>query len=290
MSVIINPNLNNYYIVIGGDAAPVSLKSIKFLNPYDFSLKVGEIKDLELVIDPPEAINYIDINDIKWVSSNESVLTVDSTGIVTAKSEGTAKIAAKYRRHIASVTCKVINPIKFADPKTKKLCLKLWDKNGDGEISYSEAEKVTFIPQIFANSKITSFNELQYFKNVKNISPSAFEGCSYLSSITLPKNIETIGKHAFYDCDSLTQIVLPASLNNIGFESFANCENLTYVVSNSKTPPIGSHMFGDDDPKLYSIKVPSNSRDIYCSHPSWEEYRSYINNVGFDYTFDFYLG
>ena len=289
MSIIINPHLKDYYIMIGGDSATVKVQKMYFEEPYDFNIKVGNTKELNVIIEPPEAINYIDYSDIKWTSSNPKVASVDSDGIVTGLSEGKTKITVKIRRYTTSINCTVVDAIQFADENTKKLCLKLWDKNGDGELSYAEAAKVTFIPQIFANSQIKSFNELKYFKNVQSISPGAFQGCKELAYITFPKNIQTIGKQAFYDCDALTEITLPTNLKNIGYESFANCENLTYIVSPSKTPPKGSYMFGNDDPKLYSIKVPSSVRDIYCDDPGWSEYRSYINPTGFDYTFDFYL-
>lgn len=40
-------------------------------------------------------------------------------------------------------------PIEFADANVKKVCVEQFDTNGDGELSYLEASKVTFIPSNF---------------------------------------------------------------------------------------------------------------------------------------------
>ena len=63
-------------------------------------------------------------------------------------------------------------PIAFADNAVKAICVDNWDTNGDGELSYSEAEAVTSIPQsIFAgNTTITSFDEFQYFTGLTSLS------------------------------------------------------------------------------------------------------------------------
>ena len=66
------------------------------------------------------------------------------------------------------------NPISFEDPIAKAICVAHCDTNGDGEVSYAEAAVVEEMEAwgFYYNTQITTFNEYQYFINVK-------DGCSF---------------------------------------------------------------------------------------------------------------
>ena len=90
------------------------------------------------------------------------------------------------------------NFITFEDINVKLVCLKNWDTNGDGELSYEEAAAVTSIGTLFKeNTDIISFKELEYFTNLTAIDDNAFYHCDNLVSIVIPKNVKTIGKSVF---------------------------------------------------------------------------------------------
>lgn len=60
--------------------------------------------------------------------------------------------------------------ITFADARAKALCVANWDTNSDGELSTYEAAAVKDLGNVFSgNTAITSFDELKYFKGLKNI-------------------------------------------------------------------------------------------------------------------------
>ena len=63
-----------------------------------------------------------------------------------------------------------------------------------------------------------------------SISPSAFEGCSSLSSITIPNSVTSIGAGAFSYCSSLTSINIPEGVTNIEANTFLNCSSLTSIT------------------------------------------------------------
>lgn len=91
------------------------------------------------------------------------------------------------------------NFITFEDINVKLVCLKNWDTNGDGELSYEETAAVTSIGTFFKeNTDIISFKELEYFTSLTAIDDNAFYHCDNLVSIVIPKNVKTIGKSAFY--------------------------------------------------------------------------------------------
>lgn len=105
--------------------------------------------------------------------------------------------------------------IVFADANVKSICVEHWDTDGDGELSYLEAARVTSLSYYFRNnSEITSFNELRYFIGLSSIKGNSyyyyddgdFSNCTGLTSITLPHSVISIGSYAFYNCTSLTSV------------------------------------------------------------------------------------
>jgi hypothetical protein len=56
-----------------------------------------------------------------------------------------------------------------------------------------------------------------------------FEGCTALTSVTLPSSLEQIPPSAFKDCVSLKRITLPASLWNLGMGAFQGCTALAEI-------------------------------------------------------------
>ena len=132
----------------------------------------------------------------------------------------------------------------FADPVVKELCVKNWDTDGDGEMSFAEAAAVTDIGTVFrGNNKITSFNEFQYFTGLTSLKDNTFQDCSALSSVTLPNSIKCIGNKAFYTCKSLTSLIFPDSVNSIGDDAFRNCSGLTSIVFPEGLSSVGRSAF-----------------------------------------------
>ena len=136
--------------------------------------------------------------------------------------------------------------IVFADANVKAICVAHWDTNGDGELSYAEAARVVNIGEVFRETGITSFEELQYFINLATISDFAFYNCSsWTGSLVLPDFVTSIGYCAFYGCSGLTgSLSLPNSVTSIDSYAFYRCRGLSgdLTFPNSVTS-IGSHAF-----------------------------------------------
>ena len=65
-------------------------------------------------------------------------------------------------------------------------------------------------------------------RGVNNVSGGVFEGCTNITSISLPANLQDTGSRAFYNCTNLScELNLPASLKKIGSLAFYGCSNLT---------------------------------------------------------------
>ena len=137
--------------------------------------------------------------------------------------------------------------IQFADPAVKAICVQYWDTNGDGELSYAEAVAVTTLEPnghspFYANTTITSFNELQYFTGLTEIEQGVFYGCSNLTSIVIPSSVTSIGWNAFFNA-GLTSITIPNTVTSIGSQAFANCDGLTSIAIPSSVTSIDVNPF-----------------------------------------------
>ena len=154
------------------------------------------------------------------------------------------------------------NVIQFEDENVKKLCVAIWDTDGDHELSYDEAAKVTTLGATFkGNTEIQLFNELQHFTGLAALDDT-FSGCSNLWRVTIPVNVETISTTTFNGCSqlkrvifekgsklkliagssgnnsktggtfsgtALTSIEIPASVESIEAFAFRNCTQLTAI-------------------------------------------------------------
>ena len=62
--------------------------------------------------------------------------------------------------------------------------------------------------------------------SVTSIGGSAFSGCSDLTSITIPDSVTSIGDYVFRDCSGLTSITIPDSVTSIGYGAFFGCSGI----------------------------------------------------------------
>ena len=154
--------------------------------------------------------------------------------------------------------------IVFADANVKAVCVANWDTNGDGELSYAEAEAVTSLGTVFRNNTtITSFNELVYFTGLQALTSHAFDGCSQLTSIMFPNSIIVLANYAFKGCSRLASVTLPDQLISIMNYAFQNCTALTQIDIPSTVTQIGEYSYNN----CYSLQsiVVASGNSVYDS-------------------------
>ena len=131
----------------------------------------------------------------------------------------------------------IVEAVIFADANVKALCVANWDTNDDGELSEAEAAAVTDLGEVFKeNTKITSFNELQYFTKLTSIGVYAFRCCSNLTSLVIPNNVKSIGAYAFHICSNLKSLTIPNSVISIGQDAFSACSSITSIDVSKSNP------------------------------------------------------
>ena len=92
-----------------------------------------------------------------------------------------------------------------------------------------------------------------------------FQGCSDLTSVTIPNSVTSIGSDVFMSCSGLTMINIPSSVESIGDMAFYGCSGLTSVYFiGAKPTTFGTNVFLDCNANL----------KIYATLPNLDGYRS----------------
>ena len=97
--------------------------------------------------------------------------------------------------------------------------------------------------------------------SVTSIGEYAFNGCSGLTSLTIPSSVTSIGESAFYGCSGLTSLTIPSSVTSIGASAFCGCSGLTSLTIPSSVTSIGEHAFYGCS-GLTSFTIPSSVTSI----------------------------
>lgn len=75
---------------------------------------------------------------------------------------------------------------------------------------------------------VTDSNGISY--HVTGVSYIALEGCTGITSVTLPSSVKYIGTHAFHNCYNMVNVDMGNGVEEIGYAAFLNCKSLTKVV------------------------------------------------------------
>ena len=78
---------------------------------------------------------------------------------------------------------------------------------------------------------------------VTSIGRSAFEGCTGLTSVTIPDSVTSIGDRVFYGCSGMTSVTIPDSVTSISSSAFYGCSGLTSVTIPDSVTSIGGGAF-----------------------------------------------
>ena len=224
---------------------------------YDGStmVRMGEVLQLET----PTTYSMRSIPT--WTSSDESIATVDESGLVTPVQPGRVTMSygdyevpmhmygegvALNHKMLNNSNNDVVIPSHYFKDGTWYTVTSIAN---NGFIGCSNIIKNLVIPDTVTNLGDDAFKgckdilSISIPESVLYIGSGAFYGCASLRSVKIPSMIEHILPSTFYNCSSITNLPLPDGLLSIGDNAFNGCLGLTDVTIPVNVTSIGSHAY-----------------------------------------------
>ena len=110
-----------------------------------------------------------------------------------------------------------------------------------------------------------------------SIGYAAFEGCSSLTSVTIPNSVTSIGYGAFQECIRLTSLTIPNSVTFIDELAFFWCISLKDVFCYAENVPrTPANAFYDTYIAKTILHVPVGSVDDYKAAEPWKNFKEIV--------------
>jgi len=171
-----------------------------------------------------------------------SMAAFENTTITTAAIPASVTSIGLYAFAAGTLTAITVDP---ANPSFSSLNGVLFNKNQTTLIQY---------PHSMAGTSYTIPN------TVTSVYDDAFDGCTGLSSITIPSSVTSIGNFTF-SSTGLTSLTIPTSVTSLGQSAFSYCANLTSLTLPGSLTSLSQYAFAQCT-GLTSLTIPTSVTNI----------------------------
>ncbi len=220
--------LKAYYVVENEDKKLGDTGSTNFFEgKYRLEMYPSESVLLNLSLDS----FFKNDTTLSFESSNESIVKVDDSGVVTAQGEGFASITVKVLLDDKSTYYSETVNVEVKDPfVTTGAILSHYYGNG-GLVDIPEDLSLTQIGQFaFSNFEYIMKTEEELAFDDAETSKAWFIGDNTITKVVIPEGVESIASYAFANLTALEEVVLPSTLESIDYGAFYGCTSLQKIT------------------------------------------------------------
>ncbi len=242
--------LGGYTVTSIGECAFENSSSITSVTIPDGVVSIGDsaFQNCESlsIVTIPDSVTNIDGSAFSGCTSLTSVTIPDSVKKIGSQafSRCTSLISVNIPDGVLYVGFDAFNKTAYYNNETN------WE-NG-----------VLYIGHHLIKAKESVTDNCTIKEGTLTIAGRAFEGCTNLTSVTIPDSVTSI-KEVFYECRSLTSVTIPDSVTSIE-GAFYGCTSLTSVTIPDNVTSIGKETFSGCT-SLTSVTIPDCVTNIEYS-------------------------
>ena len=214
-------------------------------------------------------------DNLTWVLTEDSVLTISGTGAMTDYNWNTMPW---YSNRTAIKTAVIENGVTTIGDYTFCNCTGLTSVTIPNSVTsiiignnvFAFCRSLTSIDVDGNNIVYSSENGILFdkAKTTLLLYPASKTDTTY----TIPSSVTTIGLVAFWNC-ILTSVTIPKSVINIEDYVFQNCLSLTSVINLNPVPvEISTNVFSNVNKTACTLKVSTSAVSAYQAADVWKEF------------------
>ena len=198
-----------------------------FEGNYALTLYPSEAVYLKYALDA----YFPDDTTVEFESSNEAIVKVDQTGLVTGVAEGFASVTVKVMMDGKSTYYSETISVEVKNP---------YVQNGASLTHYYGNGGLVTIPTDLSLTEIGNFAFANFEYILKTAEELEFDdaeatkqwfiGDNTITKVIIPEGVTKIGAYAFANLTALEEIVLPSTLEAIEYGAFYNCTSLKKIT------------------------------------------------------------
>ncbi len=197
-----------------------------FEGRYDLSLYPSEAVYLIAKLDA----YFPNVTKLEFETSNDAIVKVDASGLVTAVSEGFASVTVKVTMDGKSTYFSETVSIEVKNP---------YIQTGSSLTHYYGNGGLVTIPADLSLKEIGTFAFSNFDYIEKTAEELAFDdaetskqwyiGDNTITKVVIPEGVEKIGAYAFANLTALEEVVFPSTLEHIDYGAFYGCTSLKKI-------------------------------------------------------------
>ena len=192
---------------------------------YFLSMYPSESVQLQYKLDA-----YFPNTTVVFETSDDSIVTIDQNGVVTAEAEGYSSVTVSVLLDGESTYYSQTVSIEVKDPfvTTSPNLTHYYGKGGTVEIP-EELLLVEIGQFAFSNSEYIPKEPWELDEDDPSTSKLWFIGDNTITKVIIPEGVKKINAYAFANLTALEEVVLPSTLEAIEYGAFYGCSKLAKV-------------------------------------------------------------